>query len=175
MAPRLFLDMDGVLADFVGGFNDFFHYDLGKMGPPGEAPIAGYEWARLQKGWPTFWADLGYTPHAQELWRALAKYHPSILTAIPDSWPSAATGKTIWAKRMLPKFGYAPGQRVFAVKREEKRNFAQSGGSQNILVDDLARNISEWRGAGGLGIHYIPSGSAVARVVQLVEQHINGE
>jgi len=169
MTPVVYCDMDGVLADFEGAFADFFTVKFGK----GWKDIPREEWKRLSREWPTFWADLDFAPHGQELWRAISKYHPSLLTARPDSWPSAATGKTIWAKRMLPKFGYHPSQQVYVVLRAEKRNFArQPDGTPNFLIDDMEKNIAEWESAGGVGFVYIPSGSAPRQVEAAIAQHM---
>lgn len=170
MAPQVYCDMDGVLADFEGSFTEFFHRPSfgGAF-----VKIAGYEWARLEKGWPTFWADLELENYALDLWRVLLPYHPILLTAYPDSWPSAAVGKRIWAKRMLPKFGYQKGVPLIACKREQKRNYArQSDGTPNILIDDLDQNIAEWKSAGGVGFHYIPSANSPYRVEAFIEEHM---
>ena len=170
MAPQLFLDMDGVLADFLRGFREFF---TEKYGEKGWLDITKEDWLQLKAEWPTFWADLDYEQHALDLWRVVSPYHPSLLTAAPPSWPSASVGKTIWAKRMLPKFGYHPSQKVYTVMRADKKKFAtQTDGSPNILIDDLDKNIREWNAAGGHGIVYIPSGSAVQNVQRILKQHM---
>lgn len=166
MRPTVFVDMDGVLVDFESSFIEFFNRPRfgGQF-----VSITGHEWARLEKEWPTFWADLEYEDHALDLWRKVLPHHPVLLTAYPDSWPAAAVGKRIWAKRMLPKFGYHPGKSIIVCRREEKQQYAKQGdGTPNILIDDLDRNIAEWTSAGGVGIVYIPSGSAPQRVEQFI-------
>lgn len=168
MTPRVFCDMDGVVADFETAFADHFGISFnGKY-----IQIGGYEWGKLQKDWPTFWMDLGYMPHALELWRVMTRYKASLLTACPPSWPSAAVGKQIWARRMLPKWGYNPAQQFIGCQRAEKKLYAkQPDGTPNILVDDHVTNIQEWIGAGGLGIRYIPSAAMVAQVERTIKNH----
>lgn len=170
MTPQLFSDIDGVLADFLRGFREFF---TEKYGEHGWLNIAKDDWLQLKAEWPTFWSDLDYEPYALDLWRVISPYHPSLLTAAPPSWPSAGVGKSIWAKRMLPKFGYHPSQKVYTVMRENKKNFAmQSDHTPNILIDDLQKNIQEWNAAGGIGIVYIPSMGAIRNVRRILEQHM---
>jgi len=172
MTTRLyFCDMDGVVADFHAGASEFFRMNARKNQAEFTAILespAG--WPRLKREWPTFWSDLPLMPHALDLWSVLQPYHPSMLTAIPPSWPSAGTGKTIWVKRNLPKFGYHPTQRVYAVQRHEKVKFArQSDGTPNVLIDDFGKNIREWQAAGGIGIKYEDSASAVNHVKTILK------
>jgi hypothetical protein len=167
MASQVFSDMDGVLADFNRGYEQV-------TGTPirGWVKITPHDWKRLQREWPTFWMDLDHMPYAMELWRLLSRYNASLLTAIPDGWPSAGMGKAVWAKQNLPKFGYHPSQRLLAVHRSEKKDYArQPDGTPNILIDDLDKNISEWEAAGGIGIHYIPSGSMIKKIERILQQH----
>jgi len=164
--PDLYVDLDGVLADFRGAASKFWGMDIGTVW----VHISPNQWKKLKHEWPTFWADLPYEDHALELWRVLAPHHPSILTALPASWPEGQVGKYIWVKRKLPKWGYHPSQKFHAVRREDKQKFAkQPDGTPNILVDDLERNVVEWNGAGGRAIHYVP-GSSISMVKHTLEK-----
>lgn len=168
MIPKVYCDMDGVLADFSKAFHAAMDIDTRN----GWVTIT-YEWKQLQKKWPTFWMDLEFMPNGKSLWQSIAKYRPSLLTAYPESWPGASTGKHIWAKRMLPKFGYHPQQQFIACLRHEKRQYAkQSDGTPNVLIDDMLKNIEEWRSAGGIGIHYIDSASSVRKVAAVLDKLI---
>lgn len=163
MTPKVYCDMDGVVADFDRGWEEFTNTKIS-----GWVTITDADWARLKKQWPTFWMDLEPMPFAEELWDALRPYTPDILTAVPDAWKSAGIGKTTWAREVLGGVG-----KVHAVRREDKRNFAkQRDGTPNILIDDMEKNIKEWNAAGGLGIRYIPSASMVQRVIRFIESHL---
>jgi len=162
--PKVFCDMDGVLADFDRGWEEF----TGKK-VIGWVTITDSDWARCKQQWPTFWMDLELMPHALELWNALSPFDPDLLTAVPDSWKSAGIGKITWAGELL---NMNRGQ-VHAVAREDKRKYAkQRDGTPNVLIDDLDKNVKEWNAAGGFGIQYIPSGSMVQRVIRSIESHM---
>jgi hypothetical protein len=163
MTPKVYCDMDGVLADFNAGWKEFTGVTI-----TGWMTISGDEWRYLKKQWPTFWMDLEFIPHAQELWRAISPYDPELLTAVPDSWRSAGTGKSVWARENL-----TGNPKVHAVMRSEKKNYArEKDGTPNILIDDMEKNIKEWEAAGGVGIQYIPSAGMVNKVVRTIESHM---
>lgn len=169
---RIYCDMDGVLADFKSAAEDFFSVDLNRENRVFDKIWTGSQGSeRLKRQWPTFWMDLEPLPHAGYLWRVIAPYHPAILTAIPPNWPSSATGKLIWCKRFLPKFGYHPKQSFHAVSRSQKQQFAkQSDGTPNILIDDYKKNIEEWQRAGGIGIQYEDGMSSVSHVESVLQR-----
>jgi len=172
MTSHIYCDMDGVLADFISAAEDFFDMEIARdntaFNKLWDRPDG---WPRLKTEWPTFWMDLDPMPHALQLWKVIAPYHPSILTAIPNGWPSSATGKLVWCKRHLPKFGYNPKQEFHAVQRSEKQHFAkQADGTPNILIDDFQKNINEWQHAGGIGILYVDGSAGVAHVQQVLQR-----
>lgn len=166
MTPQIFVDMDGVLADFATGAHQV-------LGIHPEWDNAAFNalwdskngWPAMMKTHPTFWMDLPLMPHALDLWRLIQPFHPAILTAIPPGWPTAGVGKRIWAKRMLPKFGYHKNEVVLAVQRPEKKDYAvHMDGSPNILIDDFQKNIDEWTKAGGYGVQYVDGPAGLSKV-----------
>jgi hypothetical protein len=167
---KVYVDLDGVVAGLDEAVVKFFGPDH-PIDALGRHSIEGPEWARLKKEWPTFWIDLPYEAFALDLWKVVGKY-ASILSAYPSGWPAAETGKKIWVRRMLPKFGYNPKQEIIVCKsRHDKQQYAVSDGTANILIDDHPENVSEWNAAGGIGYRYIPSMRAVQDVADLLKQH----
>jgi len=162
----VYCDMDGVLADFLGAYDEFFG---NKIPSKGFVAISGHEWKRLKTEWPTFWIDLDPLPNAMGLWKEISSYAPSILTAIPVGWPSAATGKAVWVRQHLTKFGYKPSQQLITCLRHEKQQYATTNGEPNVLIDDQDNNVREWQAAGGIAIHYTDSRSMVAKVAKTLE------
>src|SRR6185436_2388092 len=95
--PHLFLDCDGVLADFDAGAKKLL-----KMSPSAfEARHGrGEFWKRLAKH-GNFYGDLKQMPDAQRLFRAVKHLKPRILTGIPlGTW--AAPQKERWAAEHFP-------------------------------------------------------------------------
>ena len=162
MASRLYVDMDGVLVDFVKGAEHYFKITLAinnRQGVKGSEFVALWEgpkgWRQLKKDWPTFWMDLDPEPFSSQLLKIVLPHHPAVLTAIPKGWPSSVTGKRIWCQRHMPGWGRHPHEEFHAVDRSYKRRYAkQADGTPNLLIDDFDKNITEWQNAGGIGLLY---------------------
>lgn len=164
MPSKVYVDLDGVLAAFEKACTEFF----GKM----PSDVGPKEWARLMRDWPTFWIDLEHEKYALDLWKLIGR-HANILSARPNGWPAAETGKRIWCRKMLPKFGYNPEQECIICLRADKPKYAkQADGTPNILIDDHEGNIAAWKAAGGIGIYYIPSQSALQRVQDALNKYV---
>jgi hypothetical protein len=146
----IYLDCDGVLADF----------DKGAAAILGMPPAAferrrgpGAFWKRLA-GAPDFFDSLDPMPDAHELFEAVRHRHPVILTGLPrGSW--AEPQKRRWAER------HFPGVPVITTSAALKREHCHPG---DALVDDRDRYRSLWEQAGGVFIHHT---SAAASIVAL--------
>ena len=80
-----------------------------------------------------------------------------ILTGIPKPKRhinNAGKDKISWAHRLL-----SPTVRVNIVFKEEKKRFCE--GIDSILIDDLRKNIDEWREYGGTGILHKSTGDTM--------------
>lgn len=141
---KLYLDLDGVFADFDSRVVELCgqHY---KSDPT--------FWATLQMV-PRLFYNLDPMPYAKDFYAALKDVkHKEFLTALPmltKELVTAPEDKTEWVKKHLDpevQVNCVPGWRV-------KAQFATP---KSILIDDFERNILAWREAGGIGIvHYDP-------------------
>ncbi len=152
--PRLFLDCDGVLADFDG-------YATALLGaPPREFEArhgARRFWARIA-GHEDFFDRLPLMPDARELWGAVAHLGPVILTGLPrGGW--AAPQKLRWAARHFPD------ARVITTMARAKREHMEAPG--DVLVDELPKHRSLWEGAGGVFVHHRNVGSTLGELEAL--------
>jgi hypothetical protein len=137
---QLYLDCDGVLADFDRGAEQV----LGV--PPrvfqerhGRAAF----WARLAKA-PDFFSRLPLMPGATELYAAVRHLHPVILTGLPrGDW--AAAQKVRWAAQ------HFPGTKIITCLAADKRDHCAHG---DVLVDDTLKYRHLWEDAGGIFVHY---------------------
>lgn len=135
MTPRLFIDMDGVLADFEGHYRTHFGVTLDR-----HAPDPGDLWANL-KTRPTWFEDLPVLPGALDFFRALAPYRPTLLSGLSRSLPDAHAQKRRWADKYL-----GPDVPLITCPAHRKRDHGRPG---DILVDDWSRYRDKWEKMGG--------------------------
>jgi hypothetical protein len=138
--PHLFLDCDGVLADF----------DAGAKRLLGVSPAAfeerygkGEFWKRLARA-RDFYGTLQQMPDAQELFQAVRHLKPTILTGLPiGKW--AAPQKERWAAE------HFPGVPIITTMARKKHLHMERG---DVLVDDRENHRHLWEDAGGIFIHH---------------------
>ena len=146
-----FVDMDGVIADFVGGVcrahNRSFPYDessaLGIWDIEKLWGMTAAEFWEPCNNDPKFWDDLDRTPEADLIISlAISMYsldNVAILTA-PSMDLQCVPGKRRWMKRHFPML---EPHMIFA----KHKKFL--GGSDRLLIDDKSENIDEFVAAGG--------------------------
>lgn len=149
--PHLFLDCDGVLADFDAGARAVLD---------GLTPIEfqsrhsrGEFWKRLART-PGFYANLPLMTDAQMLFDAVEHLHPTILTGLPlGNW--AAPQKVAWAEH------HFPGTPIITTMARDK--FRHMTGA-DVLVDDRADHRTAWEDAGGTFIHHRDARSSLMQL-----------
>ncbi len=110
-----------------------------------------------------FFAALPPLPDGTELlWPTLLKTgRPVTLLSAPISVRRGSRARTAEAgKRAWVAQHISPLPPVIICPSRRKHEHARAGGRANILIDDRLRTIQQWRSAGGIGIHHIPTGSA---------------
>lgn len=146
----LFLDLDGVLADFDRGVQAV----TGRR--PEDLPLKAM-WAALARA-PRFFETLGMMEDAEELWRYCAPHHPTILTGLPlGSW--APEQKRRWVARMLG--AHVP---VITCMSRDKPRWSGPG---HVLVDDRASAREGWERKGGHFVHHVSAGQSIALLQEL--------
>lgn len=147
--PEVYLDMDGVLADF---FTEYARLAGIKSGNYREIPPAKTD-PTLQKMIGTdFFARLPKLRNADELVHMTVKlfgrYH-ICSSPLRGDHEGSEKWKRVWIQKHLKP---AP---VDIVITPNKAKWAkQADGTPNILIDDRGSNISAWEAAGGIGIKY---------------------
>ena len=138
--PQLFLDCDGVLADFDAGATDIL----------GLSPRAFEErhgrsefWRRIARA-KDFYARLPLMADARTLFDGVEHLDPIILTGLPlGNW--AAPQKIRWAAE------HFPGTRIITCMARDKYRHMTRG---DVLVDDREDHRAKWEDAGGTFIHH---------------------
>ena len=139
--PRLYLDLDGVMADFDGDFPAVFGID--------HRSLADEEmWARINCH-ASFFRDLPLMPGALDFYDSIKHLQPTILTACPKTnYAHVAGQKRAWVREHL-----SPDATVLPVLGGyNKPLFMHSPG--DILIDDWGKNCDAWRKAGGVAIKH---------------------
>jgi 5'-nucleotidase len=151
MKPHLFLDSDGVFADFDQHiFNLFGCY-------PREMDDADM-WAKANAN-PEFWSDMPLKPGALELWEAVIHTKPTVLTGCPKSdYDRAVTHKLAWWER---HFGHT--QVITCLSRDKALHMKNPG---DWLVDDMVKNCKRWEKAGGNAFVYRDNPTRVIEVLR---------
>ncbi|WP_207538504.1 HAD family hydrolase [Sabulicella rubraurantiaca] len=146
----LFLDLDGVLADFDRGV-------LAVTGRrPEELPLKTM-WAALSRA-PAFFDTLEFMEDAEVLWRFCAPHKPTILTGLPlGSW--APEQKRRWVARMLG--AHVP---IITCMSRDKPRWSGRG---HVLVDDRASAREGWERKGGTFIHHRSARESIAALQEL--------
>ena len=148
MRKQIYLDCDGVLADFDRGATAIFG-----MAPDAFEAAYGAAafWKALARA-DSFFQNLQLMPDALQLYAAVAAKAPIILTGMPHGrW--AEPQKRAWAATHFPD---AP---MIATLAALKREHCQPG---DVLVDDRLQHRRLWEEAGGLFIHHTSAATSIA-------------
>lgn len=151
---HLFLDCDGVLADFDFAARQLF----GMESRAAEEALGTTEfWRRIHTN-GDFYRRLPLVSDALELYRAVAHLKPTILTGCPrGEWSQPQ--KIAWAHE------YFPGVPVITcASREKFRHIARPG---DVLVDDYPRYKDLWEQAGGIFILHTTAKHSIRRLAEL--------
>jgi len=149
--PHLYLDMDGVQADFFGAWAELERVESYKhISDPEEAIL------RLansgSKSVEHFFATLKPLNGGQRIIAWLHQHDiPFTVLSAPLRKEGAASirGKKTWLDR------YNPGTSGTAIFTSAKYKYAVDKDQQpNVLVDDFGKYLDAWRGAGGTAVKH---------------------
>lgn len=158
----LYLDMDGVLADFFGGLESHFKVAHWKQIPKTEESIMGL------KG-TDFFNTLDMYPNAESLLNFAMDYGNWGICSSPlkGDRDNSAYWKRVWLQRhfCLPDID----KLIFTGQKE---NYAVNkfDGSPNILVDDKPDNITRWIAKGGIGFRYQANEDNVLELIKNIKK-----
>lgn len=151
---QLFLDCDGVLADFDTGAARV-------LGCPPRQYQARHGparfWSRLARA-PDFYGQLPLMPDAERLFSGVRHLAPVILTGCPrGGW--AEPQKQRWAAR------HFPGTPIITCMAADKRRHGRPG---DILIDDTLTHRHLWEQAGGRFIHHRSARGSLVRLAEML-------
>ena len=162
---EIYVDMDGVLADFFGEWArlmDVDHFtDINKKHDINDA---------LQKIRDTddFWLRLPLLPEAKKLLNLIKQIKGEyyICTSPLADDPNSEKHKRTWVEENLAFF---PPKAVY-VTHNKPQYATGKDGTPNILIDDYGVNIRNWEAAGGVGFKY--KDHKFERTAKSIKQHM---
>ena len=151
---KIYVDLDGTLTDFDQQLADLMHLPLKRPMLVDDKIM----WPALAKAGEGYWSTMPWISDGRELWDAVKKYNPIILSS-PTRDQSSVDGKKAWLSKNLPGVPF--------IIDKNKDKYAAEG---DILIDDRDNNIRKWREAGGIGILHKDAESTIKKIEDAVAQ-----
>lgn len=163
--PHLYLDMDGVQADFFGDFARRYH-DLGILKSHDQNKVITQFAHSSPEEVYDFFRNLPMLKGGVKIISWLKKHNiPYTILSAPLRGPYADA--SIQAKKdWLDQ--HHPGTSSSALFTSNKYIHAKSHGHPNVLVDDHGPYLADWEKAGGIIVHH--DDNHVARTIDELER-----
>ena len=148
--PHLYLDMDGVQADFFGAWASHHNVPSYKDIPDPEAAIDMLAASGPAKVYQ-FFAELKPLPGGMRIIQWLNQHSVpfTVLSAPLRGEPHAAiAGKKAWLDQ------HNPGTSQYAIFTSKKFKYALKDGHPQVLVDDFGRYLTAWNEEGGIAVKH---------------------
>ncbi len=162
MDYKIYVDMDGVVADFDQRF-----IDLSGMLPREFETKYGKNafWDFIDEGDNKlkFWVGIPQMSDAQQLMDFVSKYDYEMLTA-PSLKKQSLMGKGLWMINQTKKGLFPSKPKVNYKSAKNKKDFAAPN---HILIDDKASTIDSWNASGGIGILHTSAANTISQLKKL--------
>jgi len=167
--PIVYLDMDGVLADFFGGVEFLYGVEHWKQLTNDKTKDLKKEVIDRITG-TDFFAVLPKFPTADALIEMVKKFtggNFSINTSpLRGDHENSAKYKKLWIQNNIEQ----PDE-IVVTGRKETYAKNKGTGTPNILIDDRPINIQKWQAAGGYGILYQANRDQLTKVQKGLEDY----
>ena len=167
--PTVYLDMDGVLADFFGGVEKMYGVQHWKQLTNDKTKDLKSEVINRITG-TDFFATLPKFQSADALIDMIKKFTGgkfSINTSpLRGDHENSAKYKKIWISNNIEQ----PDE-IVVTGRKESYAKDKASGTPNILIDDRPVNVERWQGAGGYGILYQANRDSLTKVKEALENY----
>ena len=165
--PTVYLDMDGVIADFFGGVEKLYGVSHWKQLTSDKSKDLRQDVIDRITG-TNFFETLPKFPSADPLIAMIKKFTGgkfSILTSpLRGDHDNSAKWKKVWINQNIEQ----PDETIVSGRKEK---YATSKGTANILVDDRPINIQKWQDKGGYGILYQANKNSLSTIEQALKNY----
>lgn len=151
---NLYLDSDGVLADFDKLATEI----LGMPARDFEEQYGSDDFWEKLNDHGDFFGSLDPLPDALDLFNAVEHLRPIILTGAPSYIPSAREQKIRWYQNFLP------GTIVIVCQSRRKVDFCKPG---DVIVDDWPRHQKKWLAADGTWVMHTSAEDSINQLKEL--------
>ena len=167
--PVVYIDMDGVLADFFGGVEKMYGVQHWKELTSDKTKDLKSEVINRITG-TDFFATLPRFDSAGELISMVKEFtggNFSINTSpLRGDHTNSSKYKKLWIQNNIEQ----PDE-IIITGRKESYAKDKASGTPNILIDDRPVNIERWQNAGGYGILYQANRDSLSKVKTALEQY----
>ena len=167
ITPTVYLDMDGVLADFFGGVEKMYGVEHWKQLTNDKTKDLKKEVIDRITG-TNFFATLPKFDSADSLIDMVKKFtggNFSINTSpLRGDHENSGKHKKTWISNNI-----AQPDEIIVTGRKESYAKDKASGTPNILIDDRPINIQKWQSAGGYGILYQANRDSLEKVKKGLE------
>jgi hypothetical protein len=162
MDYKIYVDMDGVVADFDQRFKD-----LSGIGPREFEEKYGKDafWDFIDEGENKlkFWVGIPQMSDAKQLIDFVSNYDYEMLTA-PSIKKQSSMGKGLWMINQTKNGLFPSKPKVNYKSAKNKKDFAAPN---HILIDDREDTINSWNAAGGIGILHTSAANTISQLKKL--------
>ncbi len=148
---QLFVDMDGVLADFDSHHGAVFGFRSDKL-------LDNVDWAAVDR-LKDFYLNIPPMPDLNVLWDFISPLSPIVLTGVPAAVGVAGDNKRAWVRRHLGAH-----VEVRCCPSKEKFLHARAG---DILIDDWEKYRHLWEAKGGRWITHTSAENTIDALKRL--------
>lgn len=149
--PKLFVDMDGVLADFDAHHEAVFGVRASKL-------LDNVDWKKVRAA-DAFYLNIPPMSDMEDLWAHVLPYSPTILTGVPLSVAEAPGEKKAWVAKNL-----GPDVPVICCPSKDKSLHCNPG---DILIDDWEKYQLLWIARGGFWVTHYNAGHTIKQLCRL--------
>ena len=147
---QIYVDMDGVLADFYGHHQAVFGLYSGER-------TDDVYWSTVRT--MDFYMAVPPMPDFDELWSHIGHDTPIILTGVPKAVPESATFKRAWVDKFIGKQ-----IELRCCPSKDKSLHCRTG---DVLIDDWEKYRHLWVEAGGVWITHHNAADTIRRLTEL--------